>query len=281
MTKRCRDTNFYAGGEKCFSGQAWVVDPERGERLYVVSGRSKVSKGRVHVGSLTAGTRIYYSEDAAGVLLDPSRLYGRKGRTPAVLNEADRRRAVRASMRLSWYLRHGAREAGLAMDEAGWVRKDDLLPHLKCSEEAFQLALLHNSKDRFEVYGEKIRAAQGHSTEGTPVTLEALEASWEKVAPVGALYHATRASAAESIKSGGLSAGGRTHVHLSSSIEATATTSGRDEVLIVIDAARLGSDGINIFRAGNGIILVREVPVAAIAEVRLVPESPTGAPAIV
>src|SRR5665213_227146 len=142
-TKRCRDTNFYASGEKLDSGAAWVVDPESGERFYVVSGRSRVSSGKVHVGSLAAGTRVHFGEDSASVLLNPTRLYGRRGRVPTALAEADRRRVVKISSRLALLLRHGARKAGLAMDNAGWAQREEVLAMLGCSEEDLTCAILY------------------------------------------------------------------------------------------------------------------------------------------
>jgi putative RNA 2'-phosphotransferase len=158
--------------------------------------------------------------------------------------------------------------AGISMDEAGWSSRVEVIRVLGCSEAELDAAILHNDKGRFEAFGEFIRAVQGHDLEGTPVALAALEASWVRLDPVGLLYHATRADVADEIAQGGVLARGRTHVHLAAAPDKVATTSGRDEVLIVIDAERLAGYGLDIFRAANGVVLVREVPPGAIVEVR-------------
>ena len=168
---------------------------------------------------------------------------------------------------MSYLLRHGANEAGLAMDAAGWVERSEVTRILGYDDEELNAVLLHNNKDRLEAFGDRIRAIQGHSVEGAPVTREALEESWERLASEGVLYHATRASATDSIVRNGVSAQGRTHVHLATSPGSVATTSGRDEALVVIDAKILGERGLGVFRAANGVILVRGVPPEAIVEV--------------
>ncbi|HLM42606.1 MAG TPA: RNA 2'-phosphotransferase, partial [Myxococcaceae bacterium] len=93
------------------------------------------------------------------------------------------------SKKLSWLLRHGARESGLSMDEAGFASGG---------------------------------AVQGHSPEGTPVTLEGLERSWEEVLEDTPLYHGTSVGAARSIlDSAGVHAASRSHVHLAPAVDAT------------------------------------------------------------
>ena len=102
---------------------------------------------------------------------------------------------VATSKRLSWLLRHGADEAGLAMDEAGWSEIHDVLRVLSITREELDLAVSQNDKVRLVVAGDLIRAGQGHSLAGMPVTREALEASWDRFQPEGPLWHGTRVAA--------------------------------------------------------------------------------------
>jgi putative RNA 2'-phosphotransferase len=154
----------------------------------------------------------------------------------------------------------------LVMDEAGWVQRSEVTRVLGCDDSEIDEVLLHNDKGRLEAFGDRVRAVQGHSLDGAPVTREALEASWERISPEGMLYHATRAQNVDSISESGISAQGRTHVHLALTRESAWTTSGRGEALVVVDAAVLAGLGVGIFRAPNGVVLVREVPLEAIVE---------------
>ena len=79
------------------------------------------------------------------------------------------------SKTLSWLLRHGANEAGVPMDEAGWVPITDVLRYMRISQGTLDEVVETNNKNRLECKGDRIRACQGHSTENMPVTLEALE----------------------------------------------------------------------------------------------------------
>lgn len=105
------------------------------------------------------------------------------------------RAITRGSMKLSWLLRAGprlpwgasgmrqrrvgARETGLGLDAAGWVERGELLQAADLSEEQLDEIVRLNNKQRFQVDSSRVRACQGHGTEGTPVTCDALEASWE------------------------------------------------------------------------------------------------------
>ena len=57
---------------------------------------------------------------------------------------------------------------------------------------------------RLEIHGDRIRASQGHSRQGMPVTLDALEASWEPHAGAGSLWHGTHVGAVEGIAREGI-----------------------------------------------------------------------------
>ena len=85
------------------------------------------------------------------------------------------------------------------MDSAGWVLFSDMMAHLSVSLEDVEAVIAHNNKSRFERDGDRIRASQGHSLEGMPVTQEALEASWEILSTSQSCWHGTRIDAVEGI----------------------------------------------------------------------------------
>ena len=85
---------------------------------------------------------------------------------------------VRQSKKLSWLLRHGAQQAGLAMDEAGWAAVPDVLRIARMSHRQLRTCVAENNKKRLQLEGDRVRCTQGHSLDGMPVTLEGLEASW-------------------------------------------------------------------------------------------------------
>jgi putative RNA 2'-phosphotransferase len=175
---------------------------------------------------------------------------------------------VALSKRLSWLLRHGANEAELAMDEAGWSELDDVLRVLAVNRAELDLAVRQNDKGRLVVAGSRVRACQGHSLDGMPVTKEALEASWEVFYPESPLWHGTRVAAIEGIAGQGIMAGQRTHVHLAAGADSHVGKRGYVDFLIEVSPARLSEAGIGIFLAPNGVVLARRVPAEAITGLR-------------
>jgi len=174
----------------------------------------------------------------------------------------------RVSHRLSWLLRHGAIEAGLAMDAAGWAAIDDVLRAVGVSREALDAVVRDNNKSRYELRGERIRACQGHSPKGTPVTLEALEASWSVDLRVEPVWHGTRLDAVPAIAAEGLIPGERTHVHLAEATDSKVGKRANVDVLLCVDPARLRAAGVTLFQSPNGVILARAVPPGCITDLR-------------
>jgi len=175
---------------------------------------------------------------------------------------------VATSKRLSWLLRHGADEAGLAMDEAGWSEIHDVLRVLSITREELDLAVSQNDKVRLVVAGDLIRAGQGHSLAGMPVTREALEASWDRFQPEGPLWHGTRVAAMTGIADQGIVPGQRSHVHLAVAADSQVGKRSSVDLLLEVSPPRLEEAGIGIFLAPNGVVLVRWVPAAAITGLR-------------
>jgi len=173
------------------------------------------------------------------------------------------------SKRLSWLLRHGALESDLDMDAAGWSRLDDVLAMLRIRRDLLDAVVAGNNKSRFTVDddGKRIRAVQGHSTEGTPVTADALEASWTKVQPDDVLIHGTRLDVLQPILDDGLTPQARTHVHLAASSTSTVGKRANVQLHVHVCPQRLQGAGIGVFEADNGVLLVRHVPPSCITQV--------------
>jgi putative RNA 2'-phosphotransferase len=165
----------------------------------------------------------------------------------------------RDSRAISRLLRHTAGERGLTMSADGWAAITDVLRELAMDRAALDKAVEENDKQRLQVDGDRIRACQGHSLEGMPVTREALENSWERVHPDQLLWHGTTRAALTAIRREGLRAGRRTHVHLAPSKDSPVGRRARVEVLLGVDSGNLA-----VFRAPNGVLLTREVPRDAI-----------------
>ncbi|WP_432881044.1 RNA 2'-phosphotransferase [Kribbella sp. CA-245084] len=163
------------------------------------------------------------------------------------------------SRAISKLLRHTAGERGLTMSADGWVAIADVLRLLGLDRAALDAAVEQNDKRRLQIDGDRIRACQGHSLAGMPVTREALENSWERVYPVDLLWHGTNRTALAAIEREGLRPGRRTHVHLAPSKDSEVGRRTRVEVLLGVDSGDLA-----VFRAPNGVLLTREVPVDAI-----------------
>ncbi|WP_427889310.1 RNA 2'-phosphotransferase [Kribbella sp. GL6] len=165
----------------------------------------------------------------------------------------------RDSRAISKLLRHTAGERHLTMSTDGWTAITDVLRILELTRERLDVAVRENDKQRLQVDGERIRACQGHSLAGMPVTREALENSWERVHPEGLLWHGTTRAALPAIRQEGLKPGRRTHVHLAAAKDSRVGRRTSVEVLLGVDPGNL-----EVCRAPNGVLLTREVPPDAI-----------------
>lgn len=175
-----------------------------------------------------------------------------------------RDRLTDTSKKLSWLLRHGAPTLGIAMDEAGWVAVDDVLGALGMTRSRLDEVVANNTKNRLEIRGDRVRASQGHSREGMPVTLAGLEASWEELHGDASIWHGTSVDAVRGIAREGIRPVARTHVHCTDALESAVGKRSKVDVMLEISPARLRARGIRVFRSQNGVILVREVPVGCI-----------------
>jgi putative RNA 2'-phosphotransferase len=160
---------------------------------------------------------------------------------------------------LSYVLRHRPDAIGIELDAAGWVRIDDLLAALgrhrrPVRRETLDRLVAGTDKQRLEVRGDRIRAAQGHSV---PVDLQL-----EPVTPPPVLYHGTVARFLPAIRADGLTRQARGHVHLSADVPTAAAVGGRRGVPVVltVDAAGMHRAGYAFYRAANGVWLTDRVP---------------------
>lgn len=180
----------------------------------------------------------------------------------------DTERTKKQSKRLSWLLRHGANEAGVSMDPAGWVAVADVLRAMGLSRADLEVVVRENDKRRLELDGDRVRACQGHSTAGTPVTAEALEASWTERASDEPLWHGTASAALAGIARDGILPVTRTHVHLAEELTSKVGKRANVDVMLKVDALRLRACGVSVFAAPNGVLLARQVPREAIVDLR-------------
>lgn len=174
-----------------------------------------------------------------------------------------------ASKKLSWLLRHGAGEAGLEMDAAGWAEIEDVRRVLHMGRDALEAAVRDNTKARLEVRGKRIRACQGHSLQGMPVTCDALEATWAVYEGGAHVFHGTRIAALQGIAREGILPGERTHVHLAEAVDSTVGKRAAVDVMLAVAPAKLRDRGIGLHQSPNGVLLARRVPPSCI--VGLVP----------
>jgi len=121
------------------------------------------------------------------------------------------------SKTLSYFLRHQPGEAGLSMDDHGYVPAGEMVAVLRENgwDELTEPQLLsmvdEPEVERFERRGSWLRATYGHSVnvELDPAPLDS----------PGILYHGTSRRAWSSIQVEGLKPQGRQYVHLSKTIE--------------------------------------------------------------
>jgi putative RNA 2'-phosphotransferase len=154
------------------------------------------------------------------------------------------------------------------MDSAGWAAIDDVLSVAKVPRALLDAVVTDNAKARYDVRGDHIRASQGHSVEGTPVTLEGLEASWVRVHRTAPLWHGTGIDALASIAAHGLLPRKRTHVHLAGETHDKVGKRSGVDVLLRVDPEGLRKAGLTLFRSPNGVFLTRAVPRSCITDLR-------------
>lgn len=174
------------------------------------------------------------------------------------------RQVTEKSKLLSWLLRHGAGQEGLTMDAAGWAPVDEVLRVARCSREVLEHVVVLNNKQRYEYDGDRVRASQGHSLDGMPVTLDGLERSWAVYDGVDGVWHGTSVEAIAGIARTGIDRGQRSHVHLAEAVDSHVGKRANVHVMLEVSVARLRAAGLEVYRSLNRVVLTRAVPVACI-----------------
>lgn len=171
-------------------------------------------------------------------------------------------RLVSFSKFLSLVLRHRPEHIGIELDTEGWTDVSVLIERARASgtmlDRATLLAVVaDNDKKRFTLSGDgqRIRAAQGHSTATVAMTREA-------ATPPATLYHGTPERFVEPILRDGLSPGERHHVHLSPDVDTARTVAARRgrPVVLAVDAGAMRAAGHVFHQADNGVWLTAAVP---------------------
>ena len=162
------------------------------------------------------------------------------------------------SIFLSLVLRHKPEEAGVSLDENGWVDVKKLIDGINKTGRSINFQLLKeivdsDNKQRYSFNQDfsKIRANQGHSI---PIKLKFNTAN-----PPDVLYHGTSTKNLDSIKLRGIKPMSRQYVHLSDDIKTAENVGSRHclgglgLVVLVIDAKRMSEDGVDFYLSDNGV----------------------------
>jgi len=166
---------------------------------------------------------------------------------------------------LSYILRHKPQSIGLKLDANGWANIDELIAkttQMELSRQDIEIVVENNSKQRFAIDGDKIRANQGHSIE--------VDLALEPQTPPDILYHGTATRFIDSINQNGLLPQSRQHVHLSSDKDTAIEVGKRHGKVVVleIDCTQMATDGYSFYLSHNGVWLTDAVPKEYIINLR-------------
>lgn len=168
-------------------------------------------------------------------------------------NEIEKTREKEISKKLSYVLRHKPDSIGIQLDEQGWTEITMLIEKLNISRLDLEYVVSNNSKQRFSISNNKIRANQGHSIK---VNLEL-----SNKIPPNELYHGTTYENYKRIKIHGLLKMNRNHVHLSNDIVIAKQVGSRhgSPIILKIDCEQMVKEGIKFFLSDNGVWLTEYV----------------------
>jgi len=164
---------------------------------------------------------------------------------------------VELSKRISHTLRHDPASAGVTLDSRGALPLETLAKALRVSVAEVCRVAREDSKQRFIIEGDLIRAAQGHS-----FPVEGVLQIPEVIPEI--LYHGTKERFLKGIFEKGLIPNGRQYVHLSgdrATAEIVAKRRRGASVILEITTRTLREAGHVIGQAANGVWLTDHVPV--------------------
>ena len=169
---------------------------------------------------------------------------------------------VALSKKMSWLLRHGAKQRKLPMRPDGYVPLHVFLKHLNgfnedavhrvvstCEKQRFGLTLINNEMH--------IRANQGHTM--SMVNDNQMHTQIHNPSEIPVCIHGTDTKSWRSIKQSGLKRMARLHVHMAvAEPEAGGVISGMRtdcRVAIYIDTTKAMAQGIKFYRSSNNVLL--------------------------
>jgi putative RNA 2'-phosphotransferase len=152
-------------------------------------------------------------------------------------------------------LRHEPWLYALDLDDAGWTTIEALAGALDATASEIRAMAAESDKQRFQLDGDRIRAAYGHSL---PDRVEHARAT-----PPALLFHGTDPAIVERILSQGLTPRARQYVHLA--VDRTmAVQVGRrkaaEPVILQIDSAQAHAEGIAFYIGNERVWLADHVP---------------------
>jgi putative RNA 2'-phosphotransferase len=156
-------------------------------------------------------------------------------------------------------LRHFPDDLGLAMDSRGWVDLEKLGQvvtgrHRWADKELVIALVLSDSKQRYEILGDKIRARYGHSVD---VVLDHPENELPK------LYYGASEEEADRLLEIGIKSASQRYVHLSTTPEKAwhvATFRTGNPRVIQADAAAAQKAGVKMMIVNDDIIISETIP---------------------
>ena len=188
-----------------------------------------------------------------------------------------------AHRRLTWLLRHGGIDEGFEFDAEGYTSASQVLDYLQVNRAELEQIVKADSKTRFTLQGDRIRANQGHShsigTQIDPTTY--LRYDLCDLSAQTLMIHGTYQHWLSSIQTQGLSRMSRTMIHMCQiELEYPAFEPVEFEtepvefetihrliskvhsgvrrncnLYIIIDHISALRDGIKFYRSSNGVIL--------------------------
>lgn len=154
---------------------------------------------------------------------------------------------------MSYVLRHKPDSIGIQLDDQGWTEIALLIEKLNITRIELEYVVSNNSKKRFSISNNKIRANQGHSVK--------VNLGLTSRQPPKQLFHGTTRKNYERIKIDGLLKMSRNHVHLSKDISTAKQVGSRHgkPIILKVDCQAMVNDQIQFFQSENGVWLTEYV----------------------
>jgi len=164
---------------------------------------------------------------------------------------------IQIGKQITYLLRHNPED--LIMDKNGYVSVISLLNKVGITQQELDHIVDTNDKKRLSYNSDKtlIRASQGHSIK--------VDVQLKETRPPRILYHGTTYENYEKIKKTGLNKMRRLHVHLTDDYDIAFSVGKRyskykDPIILIIDSAKMSTDGFKFFKSENDVWLTDNVP---------------------